>query len=154
MPDIREVPRVWHPRDTGEQKRAPGLAPGVTGVRAYLAQESYSAQSPRAARDLLGERGVVVQDALRVAGDFGELGVQLPRKRPSSDYAAARTVQTSVQGSQQRPQHGPQPLDLAQEFGDAVQRDLGAVHPNRVQPETLGVLLRLFVVTERPPPAV
>src|SRR5437667_10843584 len=58
---IREVPRVWHPRDTGEQKRAPGLAPGVTSVRAYLAQESYSAQSPHAARDLLGERGVVVQ---------------------------------------------------------------------------------------------
>src|SRR6266446_5156275 len=82
MPDIREVPRVWHPRDTGEQKRAPGLAPRVTGVMAYLAQESYSAQSPHAARDLLGERGVVVQDALRVAGDFGELGVQLPPEAP------------------------------------------------------------------------
>jgi len=28
-----------------------------------------------------------------------------------------------------------------------------AVHPNTVRPETRGVLLRHFVITERPPPA-
>ena len=28
-----------------------------------------------------------------------------------------------------------------------------AVHPRTVQPETLSLLLRLFVVTEQPPPA-
>jgi len=28
-----------------------------------------------------------------------------------------------------------------------------AVHPNTIQAETLGLLLRHFVVTERPPPA-
>jgi len=31
----------------------------------------------------------------------------------------------SLRISDPRPQHGPQPLDLAHELGDAVQRDLG-----------------------------
>ncbi len=45
----------------------------------------------------------------------------------------------------------------ADQIGDeeeCVLRDhLLAVHQNTIQPETLGVLLRYFVVIERPPPA-
>ena len=44
MPDIREVPRAWHPRDMGEQKRAPGLAPGDRRG-AYLAPRNRTPRS-------------------------------------------------------------------------------------------------------------
>ena len=35
----------------------------------------------------------------------------------------------------------------------ALRDHLMAVHPSTIQPATLGVLLRQFVVTEEPPPA-
>src|SRR3989454_1364978 len=48
VPDIREVPRAWRPRDTGEQKRAPGLAPGDRRRGVPRPKESYTAQPPHA----------------------------------------------------------------------------------------------------------
>jgi len=44
--------------------------------------------------------------------------------------------------------------DRIEDEEECLLRDhLLAVHPNTVQAETLGVLLRHFVVTEPPPPA-
>ena len=44
--------------------------------------------------------------------------------------------------------------DVIGDEEECVLRDhLLAVHQNTIQPETLGVLLRYFVVIERPPPA-
>ena len=43
--------------------------------------------------------------------------------------------------------------DLIRDEEECALRDhLVVVHPRTVQPETLGVLLRHFVVTEQPPP--
>ena len=41
---------------------------------------------------------------------------------------------------------------IAEEEECLLRDHLLAVHPRTVQPETLSVLLRLFVVTEQPPP--
>ena len=44
--------------------------------------------------------------------------------------------------------------DLIGDEEECALRDhLMAVHPSTIQPATLGVLLRQFVVTEEPPPA-
>ena len=58
-----------------------------------------------------------------------------------------------VATSAQRREDMLEAAQIADEEECVLRDHLLAVHQNTIQPETLGVLLRYFVVIERPPPA-